>query len=170
MSFEEILQIFKPFLYLLPVAILVVVAIILCKTIKKDSVKGMLSYMKKEGLTEEVKRNYLARYLTRTSNRDLIEHQRNCPICGKKFSIKGIEKNSRGDIVDKWNFNCPDCNTVVKLSSADAQYRKFIEISRVATNSPNEERYQEVYATVCDYINYYRPYLDSTPDSLLDFF
>ena len=80
----------KPFLFLLPITIVIIAIIIGVKIYKSLAVKRMLTYMQQEGLTEADKRVYLTNYLMRASQRDLIQHVRPCPVCGKKYSLKKI--------------------------------------------------------------------------------
>ncbi len=165
MNFEEILSIFKPVLYLVPITIVAILVLIGIKIYKALAVKRMLSYMKQKGLDEADKRNYLKNYLTRTSNRDLIYHYRNCPVCGKKYSLKVEKVNSYGDTVEEWNNDgCTFCNTKVFLSN-DAGYIKYYKISRKPTDSVNEAKWQKVYNQLEDYIDYYKPFVDTTPDN-----
>lgn len=164
MNIEEILAIAGPILYLIPIMIIAVIVFIIITLIKRAAVSMMFSYMNSTGIDEKSKREYLANYLTRTSTNDLINHKRNCPVCGRKYSLKIKEYNSRGDVVEKWNHNgCTFCNTkVVMLPEVDNV--KYFAIERTPTTGKDESKYSETFDKLSELIEYYKPYVDCTPD------
>ena len=164
MSIEELFEIVKPILYLLPLALVIALVVIIVKISKSFAVKRMLKVMERKGVSESDKRNYLANYLMRTSQKDLIEHNRNCPVCGKKYSLKVKGENTRGDKIEKWNHDgCTFCSTKVYLEP-EVNYKRYFAIKRNATNSPKEKEWQEVFEKLEKYIDYYKPYIDCSPD------
>ena len=165
MSIEELFGIIKPFLYLLPLIFVIIMAVIVVKIYKSFAVKRMLNYMDAKGYSEIDKRTYLTNYLLRASWHDLTYHKRNCPVCNKKYSLKIQTENERGDLVEKWNTDgCPYCKTKVKLSG-EVNHYKYFEITRTKTNSNKEKEYQKVYEKLADYISFYKPCVDCSPDS-----
>jgi hypothetical protein len=165
MSFEELLGVIKPFFYLVPLFTLIILGVIAYKIWQSLAVKRMLNYMETKGLNQVDKREYLKNYLTRTSQQDLIKHLRNCPVCGKKYSLKIQKVNSRGDMTEEWNHDgCTFCHTKVYTTN-EVNHLKYLAIKRTPTNSPNEKKWQKVYTKLEEYIDYYKPFIDCTPDS-----
>ena len=165
MNPEELFALIQPFLYLVPLAIVVIAVVVGIKIYQSLAVKRMLAYMEAQGETEANKRAYLTNYLTRTSQRDLIKHLRNCPVCGKKYSLKKEEINERGDITETWNHDgCTFCKTKVYFKE-EIDHKKYFGIKRTATNSPKEDTWQSTFNKLENYIDFYHPYLDCTPDS-----
>lgn len=165
MNTEELLGIVQPFLYLLPITIVAVLVFAAMKIYQSLAVSRMLMYMSQQGNTEEKKRAYLQNYLTRTSNKDLIKHLRNCPVCGKKYSLKKTVTNVRGDIREEWNHDgCPHCNTKVS-TLPESHNKKYFTISRTPTTSISESKYNEVFVKLEDYIEFYQPYIDCSQNS-----
>jgi len=160
MSPEEILSIFSPILYLVPITVVAILVFVGIKIYGMFAVQRMLSYMRGGGKSEDEKREYLKNYLMRTSNGDLIKHRRNCPVCGKKYSLKIFSVNSRGDTVESWNHDgCPHCHTkVVTLPEQDN--KKYLTIERRPSSSPEESRYREVFKGLIGFIEFYQPYID----------
>ena len=165
MSAEELLGIIKPFLYLVPLIIVIIVILSIVKLIKSLAVKRMLIFMESKGVTEDQKRAYLTDFLMRTSNKDLIKHLRNCPVCGKKYSLKKRGVNARGDIIEEWNHDgCTFCNTKVYLTKEE-NYKKYFAIKRTQTTSPKEKKWQEIYLKLDEYIDFYKPFIDCSPET-----
>ena len=168
MTPEELFSLVKPFLFLLPITIVIIAIIIGVKIYKSLAVKRMLTYMQQEGLTEADKRVYLTNYLMRASQRDLIQHVRPCPVCGKKYSLKKQETNAYGDIKEEWNHDgCTFCHTKVYLQP-EVEHKKYFAIKRTTTDSTKETEWQNVFEKVENYIDFYQPYIDCTPDSSED--
>lgn len=167
MSAEELFGVIKPVLYLIPLFCVIVLIFIVVRIFKSLSYKRMIRIMDATGYTESEKREYLVKYLSKTSNLDLINHTRTCPVCGKKYSLKTKSVNARGDIVEGWNNGgCPNCNTKVQLSN-EIDHLRYYSVTRTKTNSPKENKYQKVFAKLEEYIGFYKPYVDcsSIPDN-----
>lgn len=150
MSPTELLGVIKPFLYLLPLAVTAIVALLLFKLYNALRVKRMILHMSASGGSHEEKREYLKNYLMGASARDLIANKRNCPVCGKKYSTSEGGK-------------CPYCNTEVRTLPA-TDYRSPLRVMRTPTASFKEAEYREVFEKLENYISVYEPYLDGTPD------
>ncbi len=165
MNAEELFGIIKPFLFLMPLIVIIILGVVAYKIYQSLAVKRMLKYMETKGLSETDKREYLAKYLMRTSQRDLIKHKRNCPVCGKKYSLKIEKENARGDVTEEWNHDgCTFCCTKVYLKP-EVNYKRYFAIKRRSTDSLKEEKWQEVFEKLEEYIEFYKPYIDCTPDS-----
>ena len=165
MSVEELFAIIKPVLYLIPITIVIIAVIIGVKIYRSFAVKRMIAYMESVGLTESDKRNYLTNYLMRASQSDLIKHLRNCPVCGKKYSLKTQATNARGDITEDWNHDgCTFCCTKVYVEK-EIQHKRYFAIKRKTTDSSKEDKWQKTFETLNGYIDFYKPYIDCTPDS-----
>ena len=165
MNAEELFGIIKPFLFLVPLVIVIILAVIAFKIYQSLAVKRMIKYMETKGLSEADKRTYLTTFLMRASQKDLIHHERSCSVCGKKYSLKIEKENSRGDVVEEWNHDgCTHCGTKVYLKPEENHLRYFA-IKRNPTNAPKEKQWQKIYNKVEGYIDYYKPYVDCTPDS-----
>ena len=121
--------------------------------------------MNTEGMTEGAKRAYLAKYLSRQSMRDSKKGRHNCPVCGKNYAVRILSTNARGDLVEQWHdAGCPACKTKV-CTTAEENHCKYYFIERRATTSPKEERYQRVFDKLSGYIDVYKPYIDTSPDT-----
>ena len=164
MSPEELLSILKPFLYLIPIIVLAAIGFLVFTLFKANRAKRTLVFLDGAGGSESEKRRVLVEHLTYVSNKDLREHIRPCPVCGKRYSIKSFEVNSRGERVEKWNFNgCPYCNTRIILGR-ETEYKRYITIDRKPTSRDEEALYASAFNRLDGHIKSYKPYIDSTPD------
>lgn len=165
MNPEELFSIMGPIFYLVPLIIVIILAAIGVKIFQSLAVTRMLNYMERDGLNEEEKRNYLTNYLTHSTNSDLKKGLRQCPVCAKKYALKTKKTNSRGDMIEEWNYNgCKHCNTKV-YEENEMNYKGCLAVKRTATASPKEAEWQKVFDKLTHYISYYKPYVDKTPDS-----
>ncbi|MBE5745528.1 MAG: hypothetical protein E7355_05285 [Clostridiales bacterium] len=156
MSGEELFSIFKPFLFIVPLIIVIIVGVYCFKAYKKTAVKRMFMYMNTTGLAEKDKREYLAKYL-QAGNQC-------CPVCAKKYSLKTEETNARGDKVEKWNYDgCPYCKTQVRRKTVDNYAYFYLE--RKPTNDAKEAKYAKTFEALNKLIDFYKPYIDCTPDA-----
>ena len=164
MSPEELFSIVKPFLYLIPIIVVAAIGFLVFTFFKANRAKRTLAFLDGAGGLESEKRRVLTEHLTHVSNNDLRVHMRPCPVCSKRYSIKTFGVNSKGERVEKWNFNgCPYCNTRIILGR-ETEYKRYITIDRKPTSSNREGVYADAFNRLDGHIKFYRPYIDSTPD------
>lgn len=162
MNFEEILAIFQPFTYLLGLVVVGVAAFLLYKLWRKTALKRLFAYMDEKGNTESNKREYLKKFFQNETNFELAHHKRTCQLCGKQYSLKVFSENERGDIVEEWgDFHCPRCGFRVALGKEKNDTRYF-ELDRKGAGN---DRYQKDFEKLVALNAFYKPYVDTTPDS-----
>ena len=165
MNFEEILGIFGPVLYLIPLVFAVLMIALIIAIINSLAPKFLDIYMNIKGISETKKREFLTKYLTRASFIDSIKGRQNCPVCGKNYSIKVKNKNERGDVVVSYADNgCPCCNTKVS-TTAEENNKKYYYVTRTATKSVKELKYKTNFNKLSSYIDFYKPYADMSSGS-----
>ena len=159
MSVEELFSLVKPFLFLIPLAIVIVAVVIIITAVRKSSVRRMFSYMERGGKTAKDKQKYLTDYLLRVGKDGIM-----CPVCGKEYPIKENTTNSRGDRVERFNTDgCPHCKSQVRHVLCDHNIENLIVVRR-KTDSSNEGKYQQNFERLSKLIEIYTPYIDTTPD------
>ena len=165
MSPEEFFAIFQPVLYLLPLALVCIVAFFLYRLWKKFALKRLFTFMDREGVKETEKREYLKNYLMGATNSELIHHKRTCRLCAKQFSLQETKTNDRGDLVEEWRGNrCPYCNMQWSTTRKDDLNLRYFILERTATSSPKEAQWQADFEKLCRLNDYYKPYIDDTSD------
>lgn len=165
MNSGELFSIMTPIFFLIPLVVVIIAVVMSVKYFQACAVKRMLNYMEQGGLTEESKRDYLKKYLTHATNSDLRKGLRQCPVCAMKYALKAQKANSRGDVVEEWNYNgCTHCNTKV-YEENETNDKGYLAVKRTPTTSVKETEWQETFKKLTHYISYYRPYIDKTPDS-----
>ncbi|MBQ3015906.1 MAG: hypothetical protein IJD79_03910 [Clostridia bacterium] len=167
MSAEEILGIFKPFLYLLGPVFAIIVISLAVKLWKKTGNARLFSFMDSPAHTEDEKREYLANYFVAGmgSVGDLASKKRHCALCNKKYSMETASYNSRGDIVKRvTNDPCPNCNFKLSYGTKDGGSCGFT-LTRRPTTSPAEEKYNRAFERLSYYNDYYKPVMPETSDS-----
>ncbi len=163
MDSGELFGLIKPILFIVPLIIVIILSVFIYKKVTKLSPKRMFAYMNTQGLSETDKREYLTKYLTKRTNSDLKKGRANCPVCGAKYQIKTRAYNERGDEIEKWNYDgCPYCHT--KGDATQVENYRYLSIKRTPTNTPQESMYQENFEKLKKLIEFYKPYIDQTPD------
>ena len=101
MSIAEILQIFKPVLYLLPIIIVASIFFLVHKQVRKNELKLLFSQIEASGNSFEYKQKILCDYFIKHmgTTLELASNERTCAVCGREFSTK------------EGKYECPECNT-----------------------------------------------------------
>ena len=162
MNFEEILGIFAPILFLVPLAIVIFVVIPLAiKLWGKLGPTRLFLFMNLKGISETKKRNYLKSYLTRDAIFGAKKGMTYCPVCGKKYATIIKTTNARGDTTTGFSNVCPCCNTQV-LKTAEENNARYLYLQRSKTSSKKEAKYQKTFDSIKALIDFYKPYIDTT--------
>ena len=165
MSFEEILGIFQPITYLFGLVAVGILAFVVYKIWRKTGLKRLFAYMDEKGETEGAKREYLKKFFTNETWGELAKHKRTCCLCGKKYSLKVERENERGDVVEEWgDFHCPRCGFRVALGKK-IDYLRYFELDRIPKGAKKEAKYREDFERLCNLNDFYKPFVDCSPDS-----
>lgn len=165
MNFEEILGIFKPFLYLVAPIFGITMIVIMYRLWKRTGNARLFAFMDATVHTEVQKRDYLSKYLTNAyvgSVSEGIRRKKRCCICQKKYSTEEITHNSRGDIIKRnVNIACPVCNFNISYSNEDDSF----VLSRTPSDSSAEPKYKATFEKLSYLNDYYHPRMPETTDS-----
>ena len=159
MNFEEILAIFQPFVYLLGLVFVGLLAFVGYKLWRKSALKRLFLYMDERGNTEANKREYLKKFFQNQTNLELATHKHTCQLCGKKYSLKVERENERGDVVEEWgDFHCPRCGFRVALGKEENDTRYF----KLDRKGAGNDRYQKDFEKLVALNDFYKPFVDCT--------
>ncbi|MBO5889270.1 MAG: hypothetical protein J6Q58_03935, partial [Clostridia bacterium] len=165
MNFEEILGIFGPVLYLVPLVIAVLFIALIITLLKSLAPKFLAVYMNIKGISVEKKRAFLTKFLTHTSFLDYIRGRKICPVCGKNYATKIKSKNERGDVTVSYVDNgCPCCKTSVS-TTPEENNKKYYCVTRSITTSVKEPSYKRSFDRLTSYVDFYKPYVDTSYSS-----
>ncbi len=147
MNIGEILQIFKPALFLLPIIIVAVIGFVVYKLIRKNELQILFKQMESSGSFED-KQKILSRYLEKHMGTmlELANGERTCAVCGHKFSTSG------------GGYECPECKTSLSYES-DGANGKFV-LERKATQKPKESQYASNFKRLFNLNNTYKPFIE----------
>ena len=94
MNFEEILGIFSPILFLVPLVFAVLFLILLVSFVKSLAPYFAFFYMDLPGISAEKKRAFLTKHLTNATFIDSIKGRKNCPVCCRKSRESTQQRSS----------------------------------------------------------------------------
>ncbi len=124
----------------------------LCKETKK-----VLEYMSKPGKKQEKKREYLLKYLQ--------DHQlskggkKTCPVCNTKYPRYTKVRDERGDIIEKYNLECPVCKHYVG-EREEYPYKYLFVVQKGDYDHPDKQEIEQVAHQLWECTNHYKPYID----------